>query len=110
LGLTAGAFWRLTFPEYQALQSVYDGHLKRWAIEMSMFANVHFRDPANPLAEAWEPDHFLGKPRGQISSGATMHAGVEHLLALWKGDKAEDIPEWAKAAKWRHERANERVN
>lgn len=61
--------------EFNALKSVYDGHLYRWASEQAAFYNVHFRAKGSA---PWEPEHFLGKKRygQQTFEGVRMIADM----------------------------------
>lgn len=97
LGLTSEAFWSLTWREFDALKEVYDAPIERWAVEVSMFANAHFRDGN---AAAWEPDDFLGKGKRaarNITKALDMRAVAREnqRLSLRRPGDTAGLPEWA---------------
>lgn len=61
----------------------------------AMYANAHYRAEG---AQAWEPDHFLGKPRQAYrrQTPAEMRAVVRGAMSVKTG--SDEIPEWAKVA------------
>ena len=84
--------------EYQSLVEVYERPIKRWAVEMSMFANANFRGKDDA---AWEAGDFLGtsnykeRQTKRTIDNAKVVLINRKLAAMKPGDE-EDVPDWAK--------------
>ena len=107
LGLTPEAFWSLTDEEYEALKEVHDNSVRRWAIQMSAYYNVHFlerRKDGTPIDPPWEPADFMGGDRaGKVRRGRQTAADKmlvkrlnQQLMMMRPGVEPEGLPEWAK--------------
>lgn len=99
LGLAESEFWGLGFREFDALRREHRKHLRRWALELSLHANIWRKADSAPFT----PEDFLdpASREKRLAEHTREQQAVQLAnaqLAKITADTVPDdgIPDWAK--------------